>query len=163
MGQVSPGLPAPPSSLHHTASSQDLLSTFHIFPVSLLSALFLICFVFFFAFVFLPAGFIREAKKCLAGRKHEAPLLFVSFISLQLLDSWLAACLWKYVTASAIGELDKDQQKRCVQCIARPGEIILSPCENSLFLLCFDLTLQGKMASYGVIFLNIPFELPGVP
>lgn len=59
--------------------------------------------------------------------------------------------------ASEIDELEKDQEKLCIRGVARPGETILSPCGNSLFPLCFDLSLQGEMASYEVISSNVLF------
>ena len=116
-----------------------------IFPVSLFLLGLLICFL-------LLSSQLLISSKSHGGTQQEESIRLLYYIFFPLLFSYLTAgYLWKCITASEIGTLEKGQRKKHVHGVARPGETILSPCGNSLFSQCFDLNLQGELASYGVI------------
>lgn len=98
------------------------LSCFPIFVLGLLT-----CFL-------LLSSQLLVSSKSQGDTQQEGSIRLLCYFSFPLPFSYLTAgYLWKCITASEIGTLEKDQWKKHIQGAARPGETILSPCGNSLF------------------------------
>lgn len=157
------GFPLLPVHCTTLSLSQDLVSAFSLSSVPPPALLFFFlfdtlwcfgCFSLFFAFTLPAAGFTKETKRHQQDGNIRLPFFF--FCSFPVM--WqLVGYLWKCIMACEIWWIGEVWADTHIHCLTRPGEIILSPCGNSLFSECFDLSLQGEMPSYGAISQNILF------
>lgn len=121
--------PPPPAQVHYTTlplpkTCFPLFTSFLFpyFPPSIFD-------LFWLVFFLLLSSQLLVSSERQGDAQLEERMRLPYHLSLPLLSSCRTAGWLPLETCrpSAIGELERDQQKRRVQCIARPGETILSP------------------------------------